>query len=234
MNNKIYIEKVGSAPPRDAKAYLAFFDLDETLLVGKSMLDFFSFFCDERGQGSTYRQFVSRIKGYLKAGYSREVLNKHYYENFQGILIDEISHISELWFQKKLTEPCFFSEKVLLQLKLRQQEGAVCIIVSGSFRESVRPIAKYLGIDMFITNTLQVNEGYCTGSLGSVQVIGEGKGQAVKKAADETRLSLRSAYAYGDHVSDMPMLELVGNPIVVGKNPELRKIAKSKGWYMLS
>jgi len=46
-------------------------------------------------------------------------------------------------------------------------------------------------------------------------------------------VDLRSSHAYGDHASDLPVLSLVGRPVVVGDDPVLAGHAALRGWTRL-
>jgi hypothetical protein len=43
-------------------------------------------------------------------------------------------------------------------------------------------------------------------------------------------IDLAGSYAYSDSVTDLPMLEAVGNPVAVNPDRELRRVAAAKGW----
>ena len=45
-------------------------------------------------------------------------------------------------------------------------------------------------------------------------------------------LDLSRSYAYADSISDLPMLEAVGNPVVVNPDGRLGKAAKERGWVI--
>jgi phosphoserine phosphatase len=67
-----------------------------------------------------------------------------------------------------------------------------------------------------------VRDGRYTGEVVR-PMIGEGKREAVLALLRDHPggVDPRECYAYGDHPSDLPMLECVGNPRVVGGNPDL-------------
>ncbi len=48
---------------------------------------------------------------------------------------------------------------------------------------------------------------------------------AVKEGID-----LANSYAYSDSITDLPMLELVGNPVAVNPDRELTRIAREREW----
>ena len=56
---------------------------------------------------------------------------------------------------------------------------------------------------------------------------------AVDSFRAEHGIDLGSSWAYSDSASDLPMLDLVGNPVVVNPDPELAKIARDRGWQVM-
>ena len=44
------------------------------------------------------------------------------------------------------------------------------------------------------------------------------------------QIDLSKSWFYTDSYTDMPMLERVGNQVVVNPDPRLRRIAKRRGW----
>jgi phosphoserine phosphatase len=62
-----------------------------------------------------------------------------------------------------------------------------------------------------------------TGGLVGEPCIGEAKRAAVRaELRSRPDVDPARCYAYGDHVSDLPMLAEVGNPVVVGGSARLR------------
>jgi phosphoserine phosphatase len=47
-------------------------------------------------------------------------------------------------------------------------------------------------------------------------------------------MDLSSSFAYGNHQSDIPLLELVGHAHAVEPTEQLRKTALEKGWPILT
>src|SRR5690606_18815378 len=56
---------------------------------------------------------------------------------------------------------------------------------------------------------------------------------AIRELAERRGYDLSRCYAYSDSVSDVPMLEAVGNPAVVNPDRALRAIAVERGWPIL-
>jgi fatty acyl-CoA reductase len=45
-------------------------------------------------------------------------------------------------------------------------------------------------------------------------------------------VDLHRSYAYADSISDLPMLEAVGNPVAVNPDRRLAAAARSRGWQI--
>jgi phosphoserine phosphatase len=54
------------------------------------------------------------------------------------------------------------------------------------------------------------------------------------KYLKENKLSIKDAYYYGDSVDDLPVLEVVGNPVCVYPKAKLRNIARRNGWRIIA
>jgi hypothetical protein len=63
--------------------------------------------------------------------------------------------------------------------------------------------------------------------------MGPGKEQAMREVAERDGIDLSASFAYTDSSSDLPMLELVGNPVVVNPEKELKAMAVENDWPIL-
>ncbi|MCX5053524.1 MULTISPECIES: hypothetical protein [unclassified Streptomyces] len=62
---------------------------------------------------------------------------------------------------------------------------------------------------------------------------GRATSEAVRELAAAHRIDLDSSIAYGDHVSDAPLLSLTGRAVIVGDDQDLRRLAAHHGWDRL-
>ena len=51
--------------------------------------------------------------------------------------------------------------------------------------------------------------------------------------AEADNLDLSTSWAYSDSISDLPMLEAVGHPVVVNPDSALAKLASDRGWQVM-
>ena len=55
----------------------------------------------------------------------------------------------------------------------------------------------------------------------------------MEELARTADIDLEGSFAYSDSITDLPMLEAVGNPVVVNPEKELRAVAEEREWPML-
>lgn len=63
--------------------------------------------------------------------------------------------------------------------------------------------------------------------------MGEGKIYWAKRFSEENGVDIGESYLYTDSASDISMLRLVGNPIVVNPDHILSAEARSRGWRII-
>ena len=99
--------------------------------------------------------------------------------------------------------------------------------------KSWHPCSPHLGFDACLATTLERDGEHYTGRIVPPQVIGEGKGEAVRRFAGERGLDLARCLAVGDHITDLPMLDAVGRAIVVAGDGALEQVAAARQWPVL-
>ena len=135
---------------------------------------------------------------------------------------------------RSITLKPLLSSNMLTHVEKHRSEGHVLVLVSGSIRYYLRPVIKDLGFDHLLCTDLEVRNGVLTGrTLGNICVEME-KRTRIEMLADKENLDLFSSHAYGNHQSDIPMLDLVGHAYVVDPTRPLKKLAKNKGWPILN
>jgi phosphoserine phosphatase len=87
-----------------------------------------------------------------------------------------------------------------------------------------------LGAAHVIAARLAEEGGRFTGQLVGAPVGGKEKAAGMRRLAAEEGIALERSHAYGDSISDLPMLETVGFPHAVNPDSKLRRIAERRGW----
>lgn len=219
--------------------YYAFFDVDGTLTPIRSTHSFLRFYYMKTSKVRfigrlKYLFYISKIAVLEKMGCRREWLNNLYYKNFRHVSMDKIKSLSVQWFNHVFEENHFFIPQTLKALMQHQQQGAEIVLVSGSFQECLTPLAKKLGIKHLLATKLATSHDKATGYIDGLQMIGEGKVHAIKDFLKQRDFNdFQRCYAYSDHDSDYPMLNLVGHRYVVAGHEKLMTRAKQLGWPII-
>jgi len=125
--------------------------------------------------------------------------------------------------------------RIIERVREHQKAGHTLVLVSASLRYMLVPVIKDLGFQNLLCTDLEIaGDGRLTGKTEGPICIDQHKRVAVKKLAQEKDIYLDQSYAYGNHHSDIPMLEAVGNPAVVEPTVPLKKKAIENGWPILT
>lgn len=211
---------------------VAFFDLDKTIIAKSSTLAFTRpMFKAGLLSGSTLAKAGIAQAYYQAFGADHDQLER---------VKDELSAMTKGWDKREIealvTEtvdevvtPLVYAEALAVMEEHRGQ-GRKVVVISASPEEIVRPLCRHLGVDDVIATRAAVDdEGRYTGEL-ELYAYGPGKAEAMREMAEEQDVDLAQSYAYSDSLTDLPMLEAVGHPVVVNPDSELAAIAKERGW----
>ena len=115
-------------------------------------------------------------------------------------------------------------------VKRHKDAGDLCFLLTSSSNYLSAPIADALALDGFLANRFVVEGGVFTGDPIEPVCYGAGKVAHAMGIAAKLNVDLAACAFYTDSVSDLPMLEAVGRPVVVAPDPRLRRIAKKRAW----
>lgn len=216
------------------KSAAAFFDVDETLIKMKSMFHFYQYWSDVCQWQEKHQHFTERFRHALSAGTAREELNRMYYREFAGVNIDDLNRVGENWFNNFLQHDEAYISSAVDALRQHKSLGYVTVFISGSMLPILKPLGEHLGVDAILSAPLLINSsGILTGEIGEPQTIGRGKQRALLEFSQKNTINLTKSYAYGDDLSDIPMLEVTGYPVCVGADSKLAEYALQNKWTIL-
>lgn len=115
-----------------------------------------------------------------------------------------------------------------------QDAGRRAYITTAASQDLAQILAHVLVLDGGIGSEFsEAVDGVYTGRPTGLFIYGEGKARAIEALAAREGIDLAASYAYTDSASDLPMLRLVGHPVVVNPDRELLRIARQEGWEVL-
>ena len=132
---------------------------------------------------------------------------------------------------ESILRPLVYAEPLHL-VRRHRERGERVYIVSAALQEVVDAIADDLDFDGALGTVCEVEGGVYTGrSVRSLH--GVAKADAVRELAAREQIDLGASTAYSDSHTDLPFLEVVGNPVAVNPDRALRRIAAARGWPVL-
>jgi len=120
-------------------------------------------------------------------------------------------------------------------LNEHKRSGRIVLIVSATFHELLEIVGQELGVTSVVGTRAEVIDGIYTGKIIKPVCFGKNKVTLVEQFISQNRLEidLASSFAYADSVSDIPLLELVGNPVATYPDKDLRQFAERNNWQIL-
>lgn len=222
-----------AAPETRSPQGAAFFDLDKTLIPGSSL------FLLARG---LYERDLFRVRDIVRFGWGQMMfrLGRERAGNM------EMSRSSTLEFvtgrsQKELQSwgreiaeerllPRVY-EDIIQVIEEHQQRGDLTFLVTAAPIELADLLAECLGMTGAVATVSEVDkDGFYTGRLAGPVMHGPEKANGVAAKVAEHGLDLSECAAYSDSINDLPLLQSVGHPHAVNPEPELRRIARRRGW----
>lgn len=197
---------------------LIFCDVDETLITRKTPWDFLAFHLGER-HGAAGVRWVERVRERVGGGMGREEANVAYFRCWAGEPVEDVRASGVRWYERAAGRAGFFHAGTRAELDAHRAAGATLVLVSGSCPAVLYPIAAAVGAAQVLCAQQAVRAGVFTGELLGGPMIGEGKREAVRAVLRaHPEVCARDCFGYGDHASDLPMLEEIGHPVVVGES----------------
>jgi HAD superfamily hydrolase (TIGR01490 family) len=208
----------------------AFFDVDETLVSVRTLESFLMFYL-KRVPSMVSPERLRELAAEVVT-LDRSEFNRRYYAIWAGQPVEQVLAAGRDWFAETQSQAGFYRPNVLAALREHQANGDRVVLVSGSFPPPLAPIAEALGADALYCTELEVGaDGAYTGAI-SAAMIGDDKRTVVDAYLAGLDADAPS-WGYGDHSSDLPLLEGVSSPVVVGSDPMMLELAAERDWPVL-
>jgi len=226
------METTSSKSNNTGKNYIAFFDLDRTIIrvnSGKILIEY------AYKKGLISRRYV--IWGiYLSLLYKFElkdpvVIIKTITRWLKGVAESALQDLSEEIFSMHLLNT--IRPEIVECIKLHKSNGARVVILSSSIYPVCKAAADYLKMDGIICSLLEKHKGIYTGHPDGSFCFNEEKVERMSDYCEINNISLDHSWYYGDSIADLPALLSVGNPVCVNPDKKLLKEAGKRGWEIL-
>jgi HAD superfamily hydrolase (TIGR01490 family) len=216
---------------------LALFDLDNTLLAGDSDFEWAQFLIE---QGVLDREVYETRNADFYAQYKAGTLDIHAFLDFQLKPLSRHKRaVLDTWhlqFMRKKVLPMMTPlSRELVQR--HQLAGDELVIVTATNSFVAGPIAMAYGVKHLIATEPEKQGADFTGRVSGIPSFREGKITRVNdwlKQRGQQWRDFSASYFYSDSHNDVPLLEIVSNPVTVDPDEKLKALALARGWPIIS
>jgi HAD superfamily hydrolase (TIGR01490 family) len=211
----------------------AFFDVDNTMMMGASLFWFARGLAARKHISSrdiarfAWQQAKFRIAGNESAD-DMHTIRENALAFVAGREVAEIAQAGEEIYDELMADRIWSGTRALAQKHL--DAGQRVWLVTATPIELASIIAHRLGLTGALGTVSEIVDGRYSGRLVGELMHGPAKAEAVLALAEREGLDLSRCTAYSDSANDLPMLSLTGTAVAVNPDTELRAAARERGW----
>jgi HAD superfamily hydrolase (TIGR01490 family) len=218
----------------------AFFDVDGTLYTANMWRGLMQYAAAHGRKMRTRWYFGSLIPLYLLRKLrliSEENFRKPWVSQLPWIIQNwraEQAEAAFKWIAREYLPPSARNDIIAI-LREHVAQGHAVILVSAMLRPVLQEIAKSLGATGVVGTQIEIKDARISGRIDSPVCMGAQKEQLARAFLESRNLDIdfAASYAYADSFSDLPLFEMVGNPVAVYPDAELAPRAREKGWKVI-
>lgn len=215
---------------------LVVFDFDGTSIAGSSPVTLVKYLTRKRMLGPTY---IARIIAWGFAYAWHIPQNEAWvrglvFSAFEGKPKEQVDAFLREFYDKEI-EPLY---RPIADKTMRQHidKGDTVVVISATFEPIVLRAMEKHAFEHQVSVCMAVDEKGCyTRQVIGAPVEGEEKVRCVERFGNQMfgEGNWELAYAYADHYSDIPLLEMAKHAIAVSPGPVLAREAKRRGWEIV-
>jgi len=211
---------------------IAFFDFDETLIVGNSGRLWIR---RELRSGHINRFQALRAASWMvryRLGFAsmQEALSTAI-RSLEGTPEQALRQRTRDFYEEEVRQ--LYRSGARTAVNHHRARGEACVLLTASSLYLSELVSAELALDGVLCTRFQVRDGVHTGQAEGEVCFGAGKLRYAEEYAQRRGVSLAACTFYTDSYSDLPVLERVGQPVVVNPDRRLRRVAKSRGWRVV-
>lgn len=208
----------------------AFFDLDRTLIAENSGILY--------ARWERRHRRISRLQlaqGLIWGGlYHLSLVDidkafRSALAHYVGTADAELDARTRTWFAAEVRHRLLPAARAAIHR--HRQAGQKTVLLTNSSCYAARVACADWQLDDWLANVFTVDgQGRLDGGVETPLCYGQGKVLRAERWAADAGVDLARSWFYTDSLSDLPMLERVGHPVVVQPDPRLRREARRRGW----
>lgn len=126
-----------------------------------------------------------------------------------------------------------FNPDVVARLEQHIADGIHVMLVSGAYTRFVKIATDHLTFDTIIGTDIPFKGQHIDKSQSIDHINGTRKNDKILEALAGKDIDWGNSFAYADSYSDLPVLELVGNPVAVDPESKLKSLSEERGWEII-
>jgi HAD superfamily hydrolase (TIGR01490 family) len=160
---------------------------------------------------------------------SRAAFNREFYRRYANLPAQELraqaaDALSDLILPR-------MHHAAVRRIRQHRARGDRVVLLTGALDFLVEPL-RHLADDLVAARLVE-HAGQFTGELAEPPLTADGRASLAAALAAEHGVPLAECHAYGDAISDLPMLEVVGHPHAVNPDFRLAREARRRHWQVL-
>lgn len=136
----------------------------------------------------------------------------------KGFTYERLDNLAESYYAEKLSTSLI--SPVMKEMENLGNQGFEICIVSAGYSIYLKYFALHHGIKHIIGTELDFKEGknICRGRIRGKDCINDEKPFRIKSYFEKEKVDYLNSIAFSDSISDLPMLKMVGNGVVISKD----------------
>lgn len=126
-----------------------------------------------------------------------------------------------------------FNLDVVEKLNEHVEDDVFVMIVSGAYTPLLHAVLEGIHVDSLIGSEIPFKEDFVDKDTPIYHINGTRKNDKINEVLAGKKIDWSNSYAYADSLSDLSVLELVGNPVAVQPDNSLNTIAEKRGWDII-
>ncbi len=170
----------------------------------------------------------SRVLGVIRRLKPKGSIDKRFIlKQMKGRTYEEMDRLAEDYYNNMIKPNMI--EPVVSELKKLQSEGYAIYVISAGYDIYLKYFIKDFKVDGLLSTKIEFKDGVCTGRFDGQDCMFDYKIDYInsKIKGDHSQW-----LAFSDSVTDLPMLELVGHPVVISRGKS-QKGAEKEGFEQI-
>lgn len=195
---------------------LAIFDVDYTLTSKETLRQFYYFLLTKKPRNIIYmpRVIISGIL-FITGIYDEKRTKEMFLKFMDTMTEEEISTLVKEFYNKKLKSILY--KDGIDMLKDLKSKGYLVYLISASPEFYLKEMYDIKEVDKILGTRFKKISGKYTRFMEGANCKGEEKVRRLKESLshDNIEVDFKNSYMFSDSLSDLPLLNLVGNPYLI-------------------